>query len=98
MLAARLAAAVAPWQVPEPTGPEAPAELMTLVTRGLNFFWFLVLVAAFFTAMWGLGSMASASRKQNFGAVNDGKRVLGYSIAGAAGMTVLRSVFAFFGV
>jgi hypothetical protein len=42
--------------------------------------------------------MAVASRRQNFGGVNDGQRTLLYSLAAAAGMTVLRSVFLFFGV
>jgi hypothetical protein len=85
-------------QMPEPTGPEAPAELVAKVTLGLNLAWWTVLAVAFFTAMWGLGSMAVASRRQNFGGVNDGQKTLLYSLAAGAGMTVLRSVFLFFGV
>lgn len=98
MFVAQLAASWLPLQVPGPTGPEAPADVMALVNRGLNFAWFIVLAVSFVMAMWGLGSMASSSKKQNFGGVNEGKKTLGYAIGGAAGMTVLRSIFAFFGV
>lgn len=83
---------------PTMTGPEAPAELQALVTKALNFGWFLVLSAAFAMALWGLGSMAYASKKQQFGGVNEGKKTLAYALAGAAGMTVLRALFSFFGV
>lgn len=81
-----------------PTGPQAPAEVIDKVTLGLNFAWFVVLAAAFFMATWGLGSMAYAKKKQNFDNVNAGTVVVGYALGGAAGMTVLRGLFAFFGV
>ena len=85
-------------QVPEPTGPDAPAEVVALVTKGLNFIWFAVLAGAFATASWGLGSLAWAAKKQQFGGVNEGKQLVALSLIGAAGMTVLRSVFIFFGI
>ena len=85
-------------QVPEPTGPDAPAEVVALVTTGLNFIWFAVLAGAFATASWGLGSLAWAAKKQQFGGVNEGKQLVALSLIGAAGMTVLRSVFIFFGI
>lgn len=85
-------------QVPEPTGPDAPADVVALVTKGLNFIWFAVLAGAFATASWGLGSLAWAAKKQQFGGVNEGKQLVALSLVGAAGMTVLRSVFIFFGI
>ena len=85
-------------QVPNPTGPDAPAEVVALVTKGLNFIWFAVLAGAFATASWGLGTLAWAAKKQQFGGVNEGKQLVALSLIGAAGMTVLRSVFLFFGI
>lgn len=85
-------------QVPEPTGPDAPAEVVALVTKGLNFIWFAVLAGAFATASWGLGSLAWAAKRQQFGGVNEGKQLVALSLIGAAGMTILRSVFVFFGI
>jgi len=85
-------------QVPNPTGPDAPPEVVALVTRGLNFIWFAVLAGAFATATWGLGTLAWAAKKQQFGGVNEGKQLVALSLMGAAGMTVLRSVFLFFGI
>jgi hypothetical protein len=85
-------------QVPEPTGPDAPADVVELVTKGLNFIWFTVLAGAFATASWGLGSLAWAAKKQQFGGVNEGKQLVALSLIGASGMTVLRSVFVFFGI
>ena len=85
-------------QVAEPTGPEAPAELQTLITRGLNFGWFIALACCFGMAIWGCGSVAYASKKQNFGGVNDGKKTIALSLGGAATLSMLRGLFAFFGV
>ena len=83
---------------PSPTGPEAPLELSALVTKWLNFGWFAVLAVAFAMAMWGLASLAYASKKNQFGGVNEGKKTLALALAGASGMTVLRAVFTFFGI
>jgi|GEM_PF-2897039 len=85
-------------QIPQPTGPDAPAAVVALVTKGLNFIWFAVLAGSFATASWGLGSLAWAAKKQQFGGVNEGKQLVALSLIGAAGMTVLRSVFVFFGI
>lgn len=97
MTAARTVAA---WlvQSPAPTGPEAPADVEAMVTRALNFGWFIALACCFGMAIWGAGSLAYASKKQNFGGVNDGKRVVALSLGGAALLSLLRGLFAFFGV
>ena len=81
-----------------PTGPEAPPEVQAMVTKGLNFAWFIALACCFGMAIWGFGSLAYASKKQNFGGVNDGKKTVVLAIGGAAGLTLLRGLFAFFGV
>ena len=49
-------------------------------------------------AIWGCGSVAYASKKQNFGGVNDGKKTIALSLGGAATLSMLRGLFAFFGV
>ena len=81
-----------------PTGPEAPADVMALVTRSLNFGLFLVLAVCFAGALYGLGSMWYAKKKQNFGGVNEGQATLGWALGAAAGTTVLRGLFSFFGI
>jgi hypothetical protein len=84
--------------MPEPTGPQAPPELEALVTKALNLGWFSVLTVSLAMAMWGLASMAYASKHQQFGGVNQGQKTLVWALIGGAGMTVLRGVFSFFGV
>jgi hypothetical protein len=81
-----------------PTGPEAPADVQSLVTKSLNFGLFLVLAVCFAGALYGLGSMWYAKKKQNFGGVNEGQATLGWALGAAAGTTVLRGLFAFLGV
>ena len=81
-----------------PTGVEAPADVMALVTKSLNFGLFIVLGVCFSGALYGLGSMWYAKKKQNFGGVNEGQAVLGWALGSAACTTVLRGLFTFFGV
>lgn len=90
--------AKAPGVLPQPTAPDAPPEVMLMVTRALNFGWFIALACCFGMAIWGFGSFAYASKKQNFGGVNDGKKTVVLSLAGAAGLTLIRGLFAWFGV
>lgn len=85
-------------QTPTPTGPEAPPEVQAMVTRALNFGWFAALACCFGMAIWGAGSLAYASKKQNFGGVNDGKRTIALALGGAALLSLLRGLFSFFGV
>jgi hypothetical protein len=85
-------------QAPAPTGPDAPADVEALVTKGLNLALFVVLAVSFGMALWGAGSMAYAKKKQNFGGVNDGQQTLVLAIGGAALTTVIRGVFGFFGL
>ena len=96
-LAAWLPAQLEPT-VPGPTGPDAPTEVRDMVTLALNFALFVGLAICFAMAIWGLGSMAYAKKKNNFSAVNEGQHTAFLAVAGAAGTTVLRSVFAFFGL
>ncbi len=97
MLNTRLAAI---WlaDTPGPTGAEAPPELADKITLGLNLTLFVVLAVCSGMALWGLGSMAWAKKKQNFGGVNEGQSMLMLALAGAAGTTVIRGVFAWLGV
>ena len=81
-----------------PTGPEAPADVQSLVTKSLNFGLFIVLAVCFAGALYGLGSMWYAKKKQNFGGVNEGQATLGWALGAAAGTTVLRGLFVFLGV
>lgn len=85
-------------QIPNPTGPAAPAALVALANKALNFGWWAVLVCCFAMALWGFGSLAYASKKQQFGGVNEGKKLIVMALSGAAGVTVLRALFTFFGV
>ena len=64
----------------------------------MNLALFVVLAVCSGMALWGLGSMAYAKKKQNFGGVNDGQQTLALALIGAAGTTVVRGVFLFFGV
>lgn len=80
------------------TGPEAPTAVEALVTKGLNFGLFIALAVCFAGALYGVGSMWYAKKKQNFGGVNEGQATLGWALGGAAATTVLRGLFAFFGV
>ncbi len=81
-----------------PTGAEVPADVEALVTKSLNFGLFIVLAVCFAGALYGLGSMWYAKKRQNFGGVNEGQATLGWAIGAAACTTVLRGLFAFFGV
>jgi len=85
-------------QTPAPTGPEAPADVQRIVTLGLNLAWFALLAGSFFMCLWGLGSMAYAKKRQQFGGVNEGQQTLMLALGGAAGSTMIRGLFAFFGV
>ena len=96
---------VASWLVstpppgpPAPTGAAAPPELADKITLGLNLTLFVVLAVCFGMALWGLGSMAWSKKKQNFGGVNEGQSMVVLALAGAAGTTVIRGVFAWLGV
>ena len=64
----------------------------------MNFIWFAALAGAFAPASWGLGTLTWAAKKQQFGGVNESQQLVALSLIGAAGMTVLRSVFLFFGI
>ena len=68
------------------------------ITLGLNLTLFVVLAVCSGMALWGLGSMAWSKKKQNFGGVNEGQSMLVLALAGAAGTTVIRGVFAWLGV
>lgn len=85
-------------QAAVPTGPQAPEEVRVMVTRALNFGWFIALAACFAMAIWGAGSLAYSSKRQNFGGVNDGKRTVALALGGAALLSLLRGLFSFFGV
>lgn len=95
---ARWMLTVQPLQAAVPTGPEAPVEVRVMVTRALNFGWFIALAACFAMAIWGAGSLAYSSKRQNFGGVNDGKRTVALALGGAALLSLLRGLFSFFGV
>jgi hypothetical protein len=81
----------------DPSGPEAPPAVVNLVNRWLNFGWYAVLVSAFATALWGLGSLSYASKNQQFGGVNQGKKMIFWSFVAASGTTVIKAIFVFFG-
>lgn len=83
--------------LPEPTGPDAPPEVLMRVTQVLNFAWFAALACCFLMAIWGSGSLAYASKKQSFGGVNEGKKLVALSIGGAVLLTMLRGMFSWFG-
>ena len=83
---------------PGPTGPAAPAEVDAKVTLALNFGWYSVLAVCFGMALWGCATLAVATKRQSFSGVNEGKKTLFFSIAGAAAVSVLRGLFVFFGV
>jgi hypothetical protein len=83
--------------IPEPTGPEAPEEVAMRVVQVLNFAWFAALACCFLMAIWGAGSLAYASKKQHFGGVNEGKKLVALAIGGAVLLTMLRGLFRFFG-
>ncbi len=81
----------------DPTCPEAPPEVVRLVTRWLNLGWYGVLVSSFATALWGLMSLAYASKNQQFGGVNSGKKMIMWSVIAASGTSILKAVFTWFG-
>lgn len=81
----------------DPSGPEAPAAVMDLVNKWLNLGWYIVLVSAFATALWGLSSLAYASKNQQFGGVNQGKKMILWSFVAASGTTIIKAIFSWFG-
>ena len=81
-----------------PPAPDAPPELKAVAAKGLAFVWFAALVSCVGMAFWGLGSLAWASKNQNFGGVNSGKKVAALSLAGAAMLGTIGGVFGWFGV
>lgn len=81
--------------LPLPTGPEAPAEVSAAVTKALNFGWFIASACCVGMMVWGFGSFAYASKKQNFGGVNDGKKTVVLSLTGLMGLGLIRALVAF---
>ena len=72
--------------------------IVSLAGIATNFGLFVVLAVCFAGALYGLGSMWYAKKKQNFGGVNEGQATLGWALGAAAGTTVLRGLFTFFGI